>query len=402
MEKKIKVLVNSSTYKEKIDDKVTDVVNNLVDSLVEVNDLLEFYILKPMGPYGNKVIDHENYKIFSYRYSFPKTTQTFHETGIIPSIKKNKFNSIKLFFLFISQFLSLLKLSYKIKPDYIYAHWVLPQALISSVVCKIFSIKLIFTTHGAEVLMLNKIKFLNKFLLNYILKNTYKFTANSQLTMSQITENTNRKYFENKKKIIPMGIKDIFFSESGISKKYTANNFLYIGRLIDYKGVGLLIDCMNLLNNENYKFKLDILGSGIDEKDLKEKVRTLNLSKNIIFHGFKNLSQKIEFYKKSDVTFIPSLISNDRLEGGPLTLIEAMSQKSICIVSDSVGFSSYLNDENCILFESGNLESLYKATIRYLEMNENERNKMGEEAYKTAEFFKFINIARIHNNFLFS
>ena len=159
---------------------------------------------------------------------------------------------------------------------------------------------------------------------------------------------------------------------------------------------------MNLLNNENYKFKLDILGSGIDEKDLKEKVRTLNLSKNIIFHGFKNLSQKIEFYKKSDVTFIPSLISNDRLEGGPLTLIEAMSQKSICIVSDSVGFSSYLNDENCILFESGNLESLYKATIRYLEMNENERNKMGEEAYKTAEFFKFINIARIHNNFLFS
>ena len=28
--------------------------------------------------------------------------------------------------------------------------------------------------------------------------------------------------------------------------------------------------------------------------------------------------------------------------------------------------------------------------------------KMGEEAYKTAEFFKFINIARNHNKFLFS
>ena len=81
--------------------------------------------------------------------------------------------------------------------------------------------------------------------------------------------------------------------------------------------------------------------------------------------------------------------------------LEAMSQKSICIVSDSVGFSSYLNDENCILFESGNLESLYKATISN-EMNENERNKMGEEAYKTAEFLNLINIARIHNNFLFS
>ena len=38
--KKIKVLVNSSTYQEKIDDKVTDVINNLVDSLVEVNDCI--------------------------------------------------------------------------------------------------------------------------------------------------------------------------------------------------------------------------------------------------------------------------------------------------------------------------------------------------------------------------
>ena len=77
MEKKIKVLVNSSTYQEKIDDKVTDVINNLVDSLVEVNDLLEFYILKPMGPYGNKVIDHENYKIFLIGTLFQKLRKLF-------------------------------------------------------------------------------------------------------------------------------------------------------------------------------------------------------------------------------------------------------------------------------------------------------------------------------------
>ena len=44
---------------------------------------------------------------------------------------------------------------------------------------------------------------------------------------------------------------------------------------------------MNLLNNENYKFKLDILGSGIDEKDLKEKVRTLNLSKKYNISWFQ-------------------------------------------------------------------------------------------------------------------
>ena len=48
MDKKIKVLVNTSTFQENVDDKDPDVINNLVNSL-KVNEYLEFYILKPMG-----------------------------------------------------------------------------------------------------------------------------------------------------------------------------------------------------------------------------------------------------------------------------------------------------------------------------------------------------------------
>ena len=150
MDKKIKVLVNTSTFQENVDDKVTDVINNLVNSLKEVNEYLEFYILKPMGTSGNKILENENYKIFTYRYIFPKNLQTFHERGIVPAIKENKLNIIKLIFLFISQFISLLKLSYKVRPDYIYAHWVLPQALVSANMQNI-KIKLLFTTHGQVI-----------------------------------------------------------------------------------------------------------------------------------------------------------------------------------------------------------------------------------------------------------
>ncbi len=402
MDKKIKVLVNTSTFQENVDDKVTDVINNLVNSLKEVNEYLEFYILKPMGTSGNKILENENYKIFTYRYIFPKNLQTFHERGIVPAIKENKLNIIKLIFLFISQFISLLKLSYKVRPDYIYAHWVLPQALVSALVCKILKIKLLFTTHGAEVLLLNKIKIVNKILLNFITKNTYKFTSNSSLTMSQITDNTKNKFFINKNKIIPMGIRDEFFNLSIENKEYNKNKFLYIGRLVDYKGVEILIESMKSLQDKNCNFNLDILGSGVDEDLLKEKVKSYDLSEKVVFQGFKNLSQKIEYYRNADVTFIPSIISKDRLEGGPLTVIEAMSQKSICIVSDSIGFINYLNDKNCIIFKSGNVESLSRAINKYLEMSYNEKTLMSREAYKTAMFFKFENIAKIHNQFLFS
>ena len=45
MNQKIKVLINTSTYKENLEDKVTDVINNLVNSILEYNNNFEFHCL---------------------------------------------------------------------------------------------------------------------------------------------------------------------------------------------------------------------------------------------------------------------------------------------------------------------------------------------------------------------
>ena len=402
MKKKTKVIINSSTFQEYDSDDVTDVINNLTDDLLKSNSLLEFSILKPMSEIGKKIIQKDKYNIYCYRYTWPKRNHIFHTTGIVPGLKLSKFNYINLIFLFISQFFNLLVLSVKLKPDYIYAHWVLPQALVSAFVCKILKIKLVFTTHGAEVLLINKLKIGNKLLLNFITKNTYKFTANSELTLSEITKNCKTKYIKDKYKIIPMGIKNEIYSSSNVNKKYN-NNFLYVGRLIDYKGVDILLDSLSVFKDSNKEnFKLEILGKGVDEENLKKQVKKSDLTQYVNFNGFKNLEEKIKFYEYASVTFIPSKISSERLEGGPLTLIEAMAQKNICIVSDSIGFKKYLNKNNCILFESGNNKSLLSAIYSYTGMTKEEKENMGNEAYATSEFFKFQNIAKIHNNFLFS
>ena len=237
-------------------------------------------------------------------------------------------------------------------------------------------------------------------ILNFVLKNTYKFTANSELTLSQIINNTKTKHTLDKGKIIPMGIQDKFFevNEFDLNAK---NHFLYIGRLIDYKGVDLMIKCLKKFKDSGNNFKLDILGSGVDELFLKKEVKKLGLEENIFFHGFKNFDEKIKYYQSTSLTFIPSLLSNKRLEGGPLTLIEAMSQKSLCIVSDSIGFIKYLNRNNSITFESGNLESFYEQLIRFTEMTSKEKESMREAAYNDSKFFKFENIGKLHSDFLF-
>lgn len=400
MSQKVKVLINTSTYKEKNEDKVTDVINNLIYSILDYDNKFEFLVLKPMSTDKQKEISINGIKVKQYRYFWPNKTQIFHENGILPSIQKNKFNILKLVVLVINQFLNLFFTSLKFKPDFIYAHWFLPQAIISAIVCKILKIKLVFTTHGAEVLLLNNIKFLNKILINFVLKNTYKFTSNSEVTLNQIRNSCKSEYISNKYKIIPMGIQDNFFKIKNFEHK-DDNHFLYIGRLVDYKGVDLLIKCLKNYRDSGNNFRLDILGTGVDENFLKKEVQKFNLEDCIVFHGFKNFDEKLKFYKKAGLTFIPSIDSHKRLEGGPLTLIEAMSQRNICIVSDSIGFVEYCNNKNSLVFDSGNVESMYKKLIQYTEMSKTEKEDMRNFAYEDSKFFKFKNIGKIHSDFLF-
>ena len=400
MNQKVKVLVNTSTYKENHEDKVTDVINNLIYSILKSDKNFEFLVLKPMSTEKHKEILFNGIKVKKYRYFWPNKLQIFHENGILPSLQKNKINILKLLILIISQFINLFFTSLKFKPDYIYAHWFLPQAIVSALVCKILKIKLVFTTHGAEVLLLNNIKLLNKILINFVLKNTYKFTANSEVTLNQIRNNCKLDYINDKYKVIPMGIQNKFFEKKNLEYK-NDNHFLYIGRLVDYKGVDLLLRCLKKFRDEGNNFKLDILGTGVDENFLKKEVQKLGLENYIVFHGFKNFDEKLKFYKNASLTFVPSIISNKRLEGGPLTLIEAMSQRNICIVSDSIGFVKYCNYKNSLVFDSGNIESMYEKLIRYTEMKKDEKENMRNFAFEDSKFFKFENIGKIHSDFLF-
>ena len=404
MGNEIKVLINTSTFKSSEEEPVPDMINQLIDLLKVENENLIFKILKPMNGSDKRISKKEFYDIHSFRYFFPKKYQNLSIKGIKPSLEESKLNLIKVIFFVIAQFFSLLKICFSFKPDVIYCHWFLPQVINTYLISKLFRTRFIFTSHGSDVLLLNNLGKLGSKIIKKITESSYKYSAVSNLVLNEINKNININA-SNKEKftVIPMGIDDKFFNLKQNPREITdKKKFLFIGRLIDYKGIDILLNALSKYKIYNENFELNILGLGTEETRLRNISNQLGLRNNVNFLGFKDFDEKIKYIENCDFFIVPSKKKSGQIEGGPLTLIEGMSFGKICIVSNSIGFMEYCNEKNSVIFDSGNSDSLYKAILFADNLSDDEKSQMSIEASTLSKNFSFQEIAKKHNDFFFA
>ena len=75
---------------------------------------------------------------------------------------------------------------------------------------------------------------------------------------------------------------------------YGSRRVVYLGNLIPTQGGPLLIQSLALLANENFNFKVDIIGRGPLEAQLRSRVRDLGLTDRVKFHGFVEDELEVE------------------------------------------------------------------------------------------------------------
>jgi len=398
----MKILVNTSTFKQSLNDPAPNFINKLVENFSEEN---QFFILYPrkIEKVENKN-SIKNITLIPYNYIFPSKFSNLSKYGLYPSIKKNKLNLIKILFLIFFQFINLIYFSIKLKPQIIYSHWVFPQGFISALVGKMLNINTVFTSHGSDVKILNNLGYFGKFIINFTLNNSVKFTAVSKNGLENLKFATpnNSKVFNSE--IIPMGVDEIFFTkEKLVSKKLTNTiKFLYFGRFINYKGIDLIIEAaFKLKKVSGVDFKIDLIGTGIEINNIKKQIKDYDLEKFITVINFVEKEELINFIDESDFVIIPSKITKNEYEAGPLSLVEAMARKKICIVSNSIGFIDFINKENAIIFESNSIDDLLNKMIEALSLSNKKRKIIENEAYKLSENFKYRIISKKTEEFLF-
>jgi len=154
--------------------------------------------------------------------------------------------------------------------------------------------------------------------------------------------------------ILHSSIDTDYYVPSEAQKEY---DYIYVGRLEDYKGVHRIIEAMKRLVSNNPDLSLAIVGYGSHEDDLKQMVTEYDLASNITFYGFQKDTRS--WLHKSRLF----VMASDN-EGLPCALMEAMSCGMICITSlvgnipdilidGETGFSFNLNemDRLCYLME---------------------------------------------------
>ena len=203
----------------------------------------------------------------------------------------------------------------------------------------------------------------------------FQFARCAMLTgVSQSVVKNLREFFKFKKekiRLIYNGIEE--YKGSIYSPVHTSA--VIVGRLATQKGHIYLLEAWKNVIRELPNATLYIVGEGELKKNLMTLVSKFNLSKNVVFKGFR--PNPSEWMLKTEFSILPSL-----WEGLPLTPLEAFSVYRTVVATAVDGTPEIVIDKKTgLLVPPKDTEKLAEAII-YLFQNPAYRKKMAEEGYK--------------------
>ena len=246
-----------------------------------------------------------------------------------------------------------------------------------SKLCKKFNKKVIIHLHGSEFK-----DFYNR------ADDKLKEQIIELFSMVDCTIALGNEWFNFIKSIVPNANVEIINNAVKIPKEQKLkssdeNKFLFLGALIERKGVQDLIEAAKILKSKGIKkFKCLIAGDGPEKDKLLNLVKKYELEDNFEFLGWINGIQKQELLINSDVLVLPSYN-----EGLPIAILEAMSY-SLPIISTDVGSISEAVKENCngYLIKPGDYNALEKA-MSYMILDEKLWGDFSKQSRTIAESY---------------
>jgi glycosyltransferase involved in cell wall biosynthesis len=165
------------------------------------------------------------------------------------------------------------------------------------------------------------------------------------------------------------------------SKDGSAIRFVFVGRLVDWKALDVVLEALCRLKAE-YHVKLDIIGDGEMRRQWEGLAEELGVSSIVRFLGFMSQSECAAQLIEADVFVLPSVF-----ECGGAVVLEAMAMGLPVIATAWGGPMDYLNEECGILVDPVSRDALVEgffAAMKLLAISPDLRRRMGEAGFRRA------------------
>jgi glycosyltransferase involved in cell wall biosynthesis len=296
-------------------------------------ELAQHYRVVVLAPWEKGLLFEEDFDgvtIVRHR-QFLFNVQLAYGSGILPSLQRNPLLAFAVPFFILFQFLSIHRLIRRHRISVVHAHWLIPSALTAVAYKSLLNrrIRIIATLLGADVWSFNK--GWKQYLAKFALRHIDTVTAQSPPLLDEVK----RMGHKGRGMVLPIGIDTSRFSPEQFSpelrQRYGNNGpmLLFVGSLIDRKGVVPLVEAAGMLRAKGFEFTLLMVGSGDREAYLRQLIAEKGLDNHVILAGRIPNSELPPYFATADIFVLPSLS-----EGFPLVVMEALSSGTLPVVSD--------------------------------------------------------------------
>lgn len=159
----------------------------------------------------------------------------------------------------------------------------------------------------------------------------------------------------------------------------------YVGSIVDYEGLGLLVEAVARLSEERSDFVVLIVGDGAEYENLKMQVRLLDIDKFFRFVGRVPHSQVERYYSIVDITPFPRLSVPVCEMVSPLKPFEAMAMGKVVVASDVAAMGEIVSDGTTGILHRKNDASSLADSLRRVMDDDRLRTDLSEKARSWVE-----------------
>jgi len=376
----VKVLFIVTSFPRSETDIITPWMVENIQRLREQGVEVTVYTCASRG-LGDQVV--HGVQVRRFRYCLRRWELLSHDETIPEQIRKNKLFIMLVFPYLLFGVLGLRRVLRLEKFDIVHVHWPFPLGVFGWFARRWSGRPLVTQFYGVELRWVRtKMKAFVPF-LRKVIRGSDLVSAISSHTANEIQAVCPGTRVE----IVPYGspVPPPRECEPMAGGPVRERRILFVGRLVERKGVEFLVRAMPLMKTA-FPVRLDIVGSGPETEALAALVRELGLEESVFLAGRVPNEDLLNYYAACDCFVLPAIVDQKGdTEGLGVVLIEALCYRKPVVASALGGIVDIIKDGQTGLLVPEKDPSALAAAIRRLLEDESLAARLGQDGYAFAQ-----------------